>query len=212
MQHTAAPSEATSRCPVAAFDVDGTLTRRDCVVPFLRRVRSTVPTALTMLRRPRRLAAALLHRDRDELKALATGAVFTGRSYAALAVLAESFAADVHRDWMRGDTLATLRDHQRRGHTVVLVSASYGLYLRPLAALLGVAHVIGTEVDVDAAGYCTGRLVDGNCRGPAKVVRLHRWMENAMGGRARTELWAYGDSSGDRELIADADHGTWVAA
>jgi phosphatidylglycerophosphatase C len=170
-----------------------------------------VPTAFGMARHPRRLAAALVHRDRDELKALATEAVFTGRSYASLTTIAESFAEDVHRSWMRDDTLATLRGHQRFGHTIVLVSASYGIYLRPLAALLGVDNVIGTELDVDAEGYCTGRLVDGNCRGAVKVVRLHRWLDGSVGGRAHTELWAYGDSAGDRELIADADHGTWVA-
>jgi phosphoserine phosphatase len=25
-----------------------------------------------------------------------------------------------------------------------------------------------------------------------------------------TELWAYGDSAGDRELLAEADHATWI--
>ena len=30
---------------VAAFDVDGTVTTRDCVVPFLRRVAGTAPMA-----------------------------------------------------------------------------------------------------------------------------------------------------------------------
>ena len=30
------------------------------------------------------------------------------------------------------------------------------------------------------------------------------------GGRAAVELWAYGDSSGDRELLADADRAVWA--
>ena len=56
---------------VAAFDVDGTLTRRDCVVPFIRRVGGTVPVAARLAMRSHRLLPAVLRRDRDEVKALA---------------------------------------------------------------------------------------------------------------------------------------------
>ena len=44
---------------VAAFDVDGTLTVRDCVVPFLRHVAGTVPVAVRLGLRPHHVAAAL---------------------------------------------------------------------------------------------------------------------------------------------------------
>jgi phosphoserine phosphatase len=37
-------------------------------------------------------------------------------------------------------------------------------------------------------------------------VRLRRWL-----GGERCELWAYGDSAGDRELLALADHGFKVS-
>ena len=64
---------------VAAFDVDGTVTTRDCVVPFLRRVAGTAPMSARLALSIHRLAPALARRDRDALKALATRAVFTGR-------------------------------------------------------------------------------------------------------------------------------------
>ena len=46
--------------------------------------------------------------------------------------------------------------------------------------------------------------------GPAKVARLHAWLDEHHGGRAAVELWAYGDSAGDHELLADADHAEWA--
>ena len=63
---------------VAAFDVDGTLTTRDCVVPFLRRF-AVRPTALGgLLARSPGTIAALARRDRDALKVAVSEAVFRG--------------------------------------------------------------------------------------------------------------------------------------
>jgi phosphatidylglycerophosphatase C len=201
-----------SRDVVAAFDVDGTLTTHDCVVPFLRRVAGTARLAAGLAARPHRLVPALVRRDRDALKALSADVVFRGRSVAAVAAEATEFAQAVHRDRLRPDTVATLRRHQADGHTVVLVSASFAVYLHPLARLLGVDHVVATELETDQSGArYTGALEGPNCRAHEKVVRLHRWLDERDSSRARVELWAYGDSSGDRELLADADHGVWVA-
>jgi len=52
------------------FDVDGTLTTRDCVLPFLRRA-AGARLATALLRHPLALATGLARRDRDRLKALA---------------------------------------------------------------------------------------------------------------------------------------------
>lgn len=216
--HTGAPPPWTpetgrgSGPVVAAFDVDGTLTTHDCVVPFLRRVAGTARLVLGLAARPHRLVPALVRRDRDALKALSSGVAFRGRSVAAVGAAAEEFAGAVHRSRMRADTVATLRRHQADGHTVVLVSASFAVYLRPLAALLGVDHVVATELETDSSGErYTGALLGPNCRGPEKVVRLHRWLDQLESPRAGVEVWAYGDSPGDRELLADADHAVWVA-
>ena len=100
--------------------------------------------------------------------------------------------------------------HKGQGHDVVLVSASFGAYVRPLGEHLGVDGVLCTELVVDRAGRCTGELVDANCRGHEKVRRLHLWLDEHHGGRHAVELWAYGDSPGDEELLADADHPVWA--
>ena len=196
---------------VAAFDIDRTVTTGDCVVPFMMRVggrlRVTARLGFTALVH----LPVLLRRDRDRFKALAVHAVFTGRSMAEVERHADEFAAMLAAERLRNDVLARTRWHHTQGHAVVWVSASLAVYLRPLAARLGViGAVLGTELAVAADGRYSGELLGPNCRGPEKVRRLHAWLEERYGGRAAVELWAYGDSAGDRELLADADRSVWA--
>ena len=167
---------------VAAFDVDGTLTTADCVVPFLRRTVGTPTLVRRMLGSPLSLARAGVRRDRDALKAASATATFRGLSLAAV----EADAA------------------------VVLVSASFEVYLRPLAELLGAHDVLAVRLEVDDDRRLTGGLDGANCRGREKIVRLHDWLDLHAGGRSGVHLTAYGDSHGDRELLADADVAHWV--
>jgi phosphatidylglycerophosphatase C len=199
-------SRTDTRPVVAAFDVDGTLTTGDRVTPFLWRV-ARWRLARTIARHPLGVAAALRRGDNDRLKALATKAL-AGVSYEQVLGEAEPFAREIPGSILRADTGARLRRHRELGHRVVLVSASYEVYLRPLGALLGVDGVIGTRLEVDASGRCTGRLDGLNCRGPEKLRRLREWLhEHSL---VDAELWAYGDSAGDAELLTAADHPVWV--
>lgn len=192
---------------IAAFDVDGTITTRDCVVPFMRRVTGARWIVPRLGLRPDRLLPVLAGRDRDGLKALAAAAAFRGKRYDELCVAGAAFAETVHERWLRSDTLDALQRHLDRGDRTVLVSASFEVYLRPLATLLGVDDVLATRLDV-RDGIATGALAGPNCRGPEKVVRLHEW----LGDRSHVRVVAYGDSAGDREMLADADEAHWVTA
>ena len=195
---------------VAAFDVDGTLTTTDCVVPFLRRTAGTPRLVSRLLSSPVANGRAVVRRDRDALKAASAAAAFSGVPIATLETDGARFAREVHDRRLRPDVLGSLRGHLDAGDTVLLVSASFDVYLRPLAELLGVHDVLAVRLETDGAGVLTGRLDGPNCRGPEKVVRLHDWLDRHAGGRAAVHLSAYGDSSGDRELLADADDAHWL--
>jgi phosphatidylglycerophosphatase C len=197
---------------VAAFDLDGTLTRRDCVVPFARRVARTHVLAGRLLRNPVALAGAGVRRDRDALKAAGAAAAFRGAGVDDVRELAEAFAHEVHASGLRPEVVARLDDHRRAGDTVLLVSASFEMYVRPLGVLLGADDVLAARLEVGADGRLTGRLEGENCRGPEKVRRLHTWLDEHAGGRAAVHVTAYGDSAGDVELLADADEAHWVGA
>jgi phosphatidylglycerophosphatase C len=206
---TATPDE-TRRPSVAAFDVDGTLTTADCVVPFLRRTVGTPTLVRRMLRTPVGLTRAGVRRDRDALKAASAAATFRGLPIELVEADARLFAREVHDRRLRREVVESLRSHADAGHTVLLVSASFEVYLRPLAELLGAHDVLAVRLEVGEGGILTGRLEGPNCRGPEKVVRLHDWLDRHAGGRAAVHLTAYGDSRGDRELLADADEAHWL--
>jgi phosphatidylglycerophosphatase C len=200
-----------ARPRVVAFDVDGTVTRRDCVVPFLRRVGGTSAVTARLVYRIGRAAPLLARRDRDALKELAAHAAFAGRRADDVARHGREFAADVHARWLRPDTMAVMAAHRAAGDALVLVSASFETYLVPLGEQLGVDATLGTRLQVGADGRLTGWLEGANCRGPEKVRRLRAWLDAAHGGRGAVDVVAYGDSPGDRELLADADVAHWIA-
>lgn len=193
---------------VAAFDVDETLTVRDCVVPFMRSVAGTGRLVKVMLSGLGSSISFVRRRDRDALKAKFVHGVFEGKNAADIEALGVQFASKVADGWLRSDVAARMRWHQEQGHVVVLVSASLGVYLHPLGDLLEVDAVLCTELE-EADGVLTGKLVGKNCRGEEKVSRVQKWREDA-GIDAQDLVYAYGDSSGDKQLLELFSHGTWV--
>lgn len=194
---------------VAAFDFDETLTRRDTVVPFLRRLAGDRGLALGLLARSHRLAPAAVQRNRDALRAMATDQVFRGRPIVEVEEHAQAYGDQIFAVGLRPDTAARLTWHREAGHRVVIVSASYEQYVQVVGEHLGVDAVIATRLEVESE-RCTGRLLGANCRGPEKLVRLRGWLATQGLTLDEVTLWAYGDSSGDRELLGAAHHPHWV--
>ena len=189
---------------VAAFDFDGTLARRDTLVPFLRQMRGTPRVAGAAA------LAALRSRDRDALKVAAIGHLFRGVPADELHDQGRAYVATLV-GLLRPEIVERVRWHQSEGHAVVIVSASLGAYLRPLAEHLGLDAALAVELVARADGLLTGEVVgELNTRGPEKVARLRAWVAERLGPASPFELWAYGDSAGDEQLLALADHPTWV--
>jgi phosphatidylglycerophosphatase C len=194
---------------VVAFDFDGTLTHHDSVIPFIRRFKGIRPLVFGLLRRTHQVIPALLRRDRDALRGVATQVAFTGRTLDQLGRHAAKFGADVIATGMRADMVDRLVWHRDAGHTVLIVSASYEQYVRVVGRHLGVHDVLATKLE-SIDGILTGRLDGANCRGPEKVQRLQQWCDDNRIVISEATVWAYGDSAGDRELLAIADHPIWV--
>jgi len=197
---------------IAAFDFDGTLTRRDTLVPFLARACGTQDLARALRRiaplavraRTGRLDSELHHRD--AAKAALLRELFTGRDAAWLRHEGERYAATLTAK-LRPEMVEQVRWHRESGHELVIVSASLDAYLRPFAAAHGFDHVIAVEMEAGSHGRLTGHLQGPNVRGPEKALRLRAW----LGGAEPEMIWAYGNSNGDTELLAMADVPVWVA-
>jgi phosphatidylglycerophosphatase C len=187
----------TGKLVVAAFDVDGTLTTRDCVRPFLERAVGRRRLITALLRRPFATIVAAARRDRDRFKEIIVGGSLRGKVISEVEASGEQFAQFVLVNWLRPDTLRRLRWHQRAGHRTVIVSASLAAYLRPLALRLGIDDVLCTDATRSGDRY-GDRLVGLNCRSAEKRRRFDQWLDEHRWSDA--EVWAYGDSAGDREL------------
>src|SRR5690606_31254600 len=165
------PALAPAGPPVAAFDLDGTLTWADAFTTFLR----TRETRLAFWARVAPLAplfpAYLLGRlDRARLKERFATAFLRGAAAADVAAEAAAFwEGPGGRPW-RADGVAELERRRAAGARVVIVTACPEIVAEPLARRLGV-ELLGTRLEV-ADGRLTGRIAGANCRGAEKIARL----------------------------------------
>ena len=196
-------AEHASRQPgmIVAFDFDGTMTIRDSYTAFLKWRVGDLGYAAGIAAMAPALIAYLGHRDRGRLKAQATRQFLLGRPLALLEREAEDFCAAHWDAMMRPDALAAWRDWGERGAHRVIVTASPAVTVAPFAQRLGAEALIGTRLAVDAQGLITGAFASPNCRGQEKVDRLRA----AYGEDVRLAA-AYGDTSGDKEMLEIADH------
>lgn len=187
---------------VAAFDFDGTLTHGDSFLPFLRAVAGNLRYAQHMLGlSPLLLGYGLGLVKNNDAKARVLAKFFSGAGVEQIQWIADDFATRQLPRFMRDNALARLRWHQQQSHRCVIVSASLECYLRPWTQTVGITDLIGSQLAIQDQLY-TGQLAGANCYGAEKTRRLHA----LLGEREAYTLYAYGDSKGDRELLALADH------
>lgn len=193
-------AEGSAEPPVVAFDFDGTLTVRDSFMAFLKWRAGPARYALGLVRLAPSALAYLFHRDRGRIKAAAAREFLRGVSRERLEAEARDFAERFSRSLLRPDATAAWKrwrgDHVR----LVIVTASPEVLVAPFARGLGADALIGTELEFDAQGRVTGRFSTPNCRGPEKVARL----KAAFGPDVEIRA-AYGDTAGDREMLAMAE-------
>ena len=102
---------------------------------------------------------------------------------------------------IRPDAIKKIEWHKSEGHQVVLVSASVAYWLSPFAADYEL-DLICTKVKI-VDGVCLGELDGLNCFGPEKVRRIkEKYNLNEF-----DQVYAYGDTRGDKEMLEMADLG-----
>jgi HAD superfamily hydrolase (TIGR01490 family) len=189
---------------VAFFDIDGTILGINSGVAWARHLRSTGRLGfLGVLRTARWLLEYRLGRLDYDAMAERALSDWVGAD-------AEEIAAEV-AGWYHGEVRAAVRPaarraierHRARGDTVALLSSGTRWLAQPLAAELGVADVICTEVEV-AAGRLTGRIIPPACYGPGKVARARTFLEARHAVAA--EAWCYADSRTDVAVLSFVGH------
>lgn len=186
--------------PIVAFDFDGTLTIRDSFTQFLRWRAGPGGWALGLVKMAPALAAYAHDRDRGRIKAASVREFLAGVDRPTLEADAERFADRIWGRFMRPDALKCWEDWGRRGAWRVIVTASPETTVAPFARRLGADALLGTPLVFDGHDRVTGAFASPNCRGEEKVRRLR-----AVYGDDLRLAAAYGDTSGDTEMIAIAE-------
>lgn len=188
----------------AFFDFDGTLTRTDTVLPFLkfcykgqmRYYAKLVPLV------PMMLGYILGKVPNAVAKEKVIGAYLDGWSVAQVAQLAEQFAHDVLPHALLPVGMEKLTQHQAQGDICVLVSASPEWYLIPWAKAQGFDAVMGTKM-AQVNGYLNGKIDGENCHDEGKVRRI----EAQWGEACWINSCAYSDSRVDLPMLRKAERG-----
>lgn len=186
--------------PLVAFDFDGTLTVKDSFTAFLRWRAGPARYWQGVLKLSPSLVAYLFHRDRGRLKAQAVAEFLKGVPRERLETDAKKFAELFSRRLLRPDAVSAWKRWRGQRVRLVIVTASPTVVVAPFARGLGADALVGTEIAWDAADRVAGAFSTPNCRGPEKMVRLR----DLFGSDIRIKA-AYGDTSGDKEMLAAAE-------
>jgi phosphatidylglycerophosphatase C len=188
---------------LACFDFDGTITFSDSLLPFILFSHGLVRTFFNMLPLvPAFVQYVLGVKGRQEVKERVLGRFFGHLHLDDVESLGREFALKKIPHLTKKDALAAVMNHKQQGHRLILISASIETYLAPWAKLHGFDDVLSSRLFVDSLGIVTGKLQGKNCREEEKVRRL----QELVGPLDEYEIYAYGDSSGDKELLSIAQH------
>ncbi len=186
---------------VAAFDFDVTITTRDTFIPFLERAfgRNRVRSLFLQLA-PEALKVVLRLSSRDVFKERMIRSLFLGESVDRLREIGRSHATEI-LNLVRPAARRRIEWHKNRGDRLVMVSASLNLYLEPVAQVLGFDDLLCTRPSGNHLIF-DGGILGKNCRGPQKIQLLM----GLLGNLEKYDLYVYGDSDGDREMLQVANH------
>lgn len=186
---------------IAAFDFDGTITKTDSLLPFFYFTHGKFKTLVKLiLEIPVLFLFCIRRRNRQEVKERLLARFYGGWKLEALKQAGTKYAMSKLNKYIKPEALKRIHWHRTKGHTLILLSASLDIYLKPWGKSHGFNYVISSELEDKP--IITGKLQGINCREVEKVKRLVA----QIGPKDHYQLYAYGDSRGDKELLDYSDY------
>jgi phosphatidylglycerophosphatase C len=195
---------------LAVFDLDGTLTWRDTLIPFLAAYAAKNPRRLWRLWRLPAAAVGFVsgRYDRGALKGRLIQLIMGGETRARLDAWARHWVGTMdERGLFRPAALAAVAAHRQAGDRLVLLSASPDLYVPLIGQLLGFERTVCTEV-AWAGDRLDGALASENRRGQEK----RRCLEELRSQYPGLPVAAYGNSASDLDHLTLVDRPLLVNA
>ena len=185
---------------LALFDFDGTITRRDTFMGFTLYAVGRKGFSLGMLLlSPVLMAGILKIIPIWKIKEIFLTYHFKGWEKAEFDRVAAAYAGNMIPRILRPQALDWIEWHRAQGDEMVVVSASLDSWLKGWCQSYGLALVC-SKLEVEG-GRITGRFQSRDCIGYEKVRRIREEYDLEQ----YETIFAYGDSSGDREMLKIAD-------
>lgn len=191
---------------IYCFDFDGTLTTSDTLLEFIKYAKGRGCFLMVFLMYSPLLVLMKLHLYPNwKAKQQIFAHLFAGMRIEKFDALCRGFAEE-NQHLLRPKGITLVHEALVAGAQVFIVSASIDNWVRPffdIRNLKGV-QVLGTQIEVED-GKLTGRFKSNNCYGKEKVHRIAEVLKSFE--RSEYEIEAFGDSRGDKEMLAFADKG-----
>jgi len=117
----------------------------------------------------------------------------------------EAYADKVVTGNVRAGALARIAEDRAADYRLVVASASYRLYVEPIARRLGFDAVIATDHFTQDIDYVRAKISGENCYDRAKLRMIEAWLAREGIDRANAHIRAYSDHVSDAPMLEYAD-------
>ncbi len=189
----------TTATTLVLFDFDGTITTRDTLIEFTRFYRGTLAYWAGMaLLAPVLALYTLRLMPNWKAKQYFLARYFRGEPAELFNASGAKFAQTVVPSLVRPGAIEAIEQHRHNRATIAVVSASAENWVKPWCDAHGLI-CIATRLEVES-GSITGNFLGKNCHGVEKVRRIKERFDL----ESFDHIIAYGDSSGDKDMLAIA--------
>ncbi|OWK72819.1 HAD family hydrolase [Flavobacteriaceae bacterium JJC] len=181
------------------FDFDGTLTYRDTMFLYLKFYNSRKFTVQFIRHIPLFVLLKLKLADAEKVKKSFIASILKGESKTEIENKSQEFFMHFYPKICRENALEFIKNINREQTESYIVSASLDIWVQPFADAFQM-KLLATRAEFKEDLF-TGNFIGKNCNGPEKVSRI----KEAIAGKKFDKTIAFGDTSGDREMLAWAN-------
>ncbi len=185
---------------IAFFDFDGTITNRDIFWDYLfYRLKTGLSPKKLIYSVPFFALYLIKVLNNEKAKQFIFSKLFKGEPADNFKSTIQKYYETDFKKRLKRDALTRISWHKNSMHQVYIVSANFDLIVQQFAAEQFI-KLISTQLDIEN-NIITGKFSTQNCYGMEKVNRIKKSVPNLS---SFTKIYAYGDSKGDREMLAMA--------
>ena len=181
---------------IAFFDFDGTITKQDSFIMFIRYCFGDIKFFLgVLILSPKIVAYKLKLLSNQNIKKSVFSYFFKNMDADEFKKKSKLISLEKIKLITRQEALNKICWHKKNGDVVVIVSASIDYWLEPWCTKNNI-DLIATRIEIKN-NKLTGNLIGNNCFGPEKVARI-KLIYNL---KVYNYIYAYGDTRGDKEML-----------